>query len=324
MRKVRRHDTTLLNALLTPPHTFSHPLIPSHTHPYPLIPFHSLSYPLTLTITLHITRGYWVLKLTHSVLPVLRSVATQAHSPHFHPLPSIHDRKRAGANPLATRVENTNGSAGVDSNGNKRNVVGSGGGGNGGGNSNSSGVIRGGGNSASILHPPMLVSFASASVSVPDHLNSLARLRLWSSRQADTGYLNTVQTKASLGVAIDRLREWMGSGDVTIACLCNSNGGNGSGGNSHGDNVNGFNVNGDNSNGGNIHGGSGHWGSNDTTNAAIDAWPSPPPPPIASPSVPVFRNRTDSAASMASTGTLTPIPPCYDTRLVSIDVPLLS
>ena len=315
----RRHiPSHILSFPFISSHTFSHSPVPCHTLSFPLILSHTLS---TLTYTLHITRGYWVLKLTHSLLPVLRSVATQAHSPHFHPLPSIHDRKRAGASPLATRVENTNGSAGVDTNGNKINVVGSGG-----GNSNSSGVISGGGNSTSTLHPPMLVSFASASVSVPDHLNSLARLRLWSSRQADTGYLNTVQTKASLGVAIDRLREWMGSGDVTIACLCNSNGGNGSGGNSHGDNVNGFNVNGDNSNGGNIHGGSGHWGSNDTTNAAIDAWPSPPLLPIASPSAPVFRNRTDSAASMASTGTLTPIPPCYDTRLVSIgiDVPLLS
>ena len=161
--------------------------------------------------------------------------------------------------------------------------------------SNSRGVIEGGGpDTSTTSHPqPSIV----ASPSVPDHLNSLARLRLCSSRHADQGYLETVHARASLVVAMNELKQWMGTEDVTIACWCNIRG-------------IAVQVNTSSNNGGSI-----------DVDAVVDGGerPSPPPSHITSPSASFLRNRTDSAASMTSTGTLNPTPPCYDIRSDSIN-----
>ena len=250
-------------------------------------------------------RGHRVRKLSHAVLPVLRLVARQAGSTHFCPLPLRYDNKRTGAYSLTTtrvhnttRVGNTKGIAGVD------------------------------------VTAPKPIAIASAPI--PDHLNSLARLRLRSSRQADQGYLLSVEARLSLVVAINRLREWTGSEDVTIACLCQANMGNNNVGNVNGGNVTGGNVSAINGGGVNVVIGSNGNGSNvdvstnsrasfDGQSIDTDTRPIPPPPPplppvyMTSPSAPFrppFRNRTDSAASVASTGTINPTPPCYDTRFV--------
>ena len=243
-------------------------------------------------------RGYRVRKLTHSVLPVLRCVSRQTRSPHFHPLPSIYDRKRTGVYPLVTRIKHTTNRAVVVD---RQGAIDSGSIRNGGGvhnggiansvTSNSRGVIGGIGHDTSTTsHPqPSIV----ASPSVPDHLNSLARLRLSSSRHADQGYLETIHARASLLVAMNELREWMGMEDVTIACWCSIRG-------------IAVQVNTSSNNGGSV-----------DVDAVVDGGerPSPPPSHITSPSASFLRNRTDSAASMTSTGTFNPTPPCYDIRL---------
>ena len=235
-------------------------------------------------------RGYRVRKLTHSVLPVLRSVARQTRSTHFHPLSSIYDGKRTGVYPLATRINHTNRAVvvgrdgAIDRGSNRNGVV------TNGVISNSRDVIEGGGpDTSTTSHPqPSIV----ASPSVPDHLNSLARLLLSSSRHADEGYLETVHARASLVVAMNELKQWMGTEDVTIACWCTI----------HGVAVQ---VNSSSNKGGSI-----------DVDAVVDGGErqSPPPSHITSPSASFLRNRTDSAASMTSTGTLNPTPPCYDIR----------
>ena len=233
-------------------------------------------------------------KLTLSLLPVLRSVARQAHSTHIHPLP------------FSVPV------AGVDSN-------------HGSPSCNDLGMIGNGVNVRGVNDHGMIQgdvvdsTSVSSQPSVPDHLNSLARLRLLSSRRADKGYSATVDARASLVRARERLQEWMGAADVTIACLCGNSGQGGDGdvvgggGRAH------ANVSSDANT--NVNGALSPPSSVHVTSDPSSPPPPPPPPtaPIyasASPSVTRLRNRTDSAASMTSTGTLSPTPPCYDTRLV--------